>query len=190
LILVVLHSTERTILASISKMDEKYAKYKTFPPRAAGSPMRTHARRAGRFRPLLVLTLVVVCLYLYARPSSLLSPLPDTLSRLSNTLQASAPAQGSAAGSGAGANVALVPLEAHVMSKCADARDCLQKLILPAMVRVVDKVNFTLSFIGTPTENDGIACKHGPEECKSASSLAWAACSPGRHPAETQTCGN
>lgn len=146
-------------------MDEKYAKYKTFPPRSAGSPMRPHARRAGRFRPLLVLTLVVLCLYVYARPSSVLSPLPDISSRLSSTLQAAAPASGS----GADANAALVPLEAHIMSKCPDARDCLQKLVLPAMVRVVDKVNFTLSFIGTPTENDGVDCMHGPEECESAS---------------------
>lgn len=139
-------------------MDEKYAKYKTFPPRAAGSPMRPHARRVGRFRTLLVLTLVVLCLYVYAKPSSVLSPLPDISSRLSSTLQA--------AGSGAGANAALVPLEAHIMSKCPDAKDCLQKLVLPAMVRVFDKVNFTLSFIGTPTENDGVACMHGPEECE------------------------
>jgi hypothetical protein len=33
------------------------------------------------------------------------------------------------------------------------------------MMKVVDKVNFTLSYIGTPTENDGVDCKHGPEEC-------------------------
>lgn len=145
-------------------MDEKYAKYKTFPPRPAGSPARPHARRAGRFRPLLVLTLVVLCLYVYARPSSVLSPLPDISSRLSNTLQAATPG----AAPGADANAALVPLEAHIMSKCPDAKDCLQKLVLPAMVRVFDKVNFTLSFIGTPTENDGVACMHGPEECESA----------------------
>ncbi|POS75777.1 hypothetical protein DHEL01_v205828 [Diaporthe helianthi] len=142
-------------------MDEKYAKYKTFPPPAAGSPMRAHALRAGRFRPLLMLTLVVLCLYLYAKPSSALGPLPDMSPRLSNTLQVAMP--GSAPG--ADTNAALVPLEAHIMSKCPDARDCLQKLILPAMVRIVDKVNFTLSFIGTPTENDGIDCMHGPEEC-------------------------
>jgi len=43
----------------------------------------------------------------------------------------------------------LVPLEAHIMSKCPDARDCLQKLVLPTMQRVSEKVNFTLSFIGT-----------------------------------------
>lgn len=60
---------------------------------------------------------------------------------------------------------ALVPLEAHIMSKCPDARDCLMDLILPTMQRSLDKVNFTLSYIGTPTDNDGVACMHGPEEC-------------------------
>ncbi|KAF4631914.1 hypothetical protein G7Y89_g6219 [Cudoniella acicularis] len=59
----------------------------------------------------------------------------------------------------------LVPLEAHIMSKCPDAQDCLKMLVLPAMMQVVDKVNFTLSFIGTPTTNDGVNCMHGPEEC-------------------------
>lgn len=60
----------------------------------------------------------------------------------------------------------LVPLEAHIMSKCPDARDCLKELVLPAMMRVNNKVNFTLSYIGKPTDsNDGIACKHGPDEC-------------------------
>lgn len=44
---------------------------------------------------------------------------------------------------------ALVPLEAHIMSKCPDARDCLRDLILPTMQRTFDKVNFTLSYIGT-----------------------------------------
>ncbi|CCC13279.1 unnamed protein product [Sordaria macrospora k-hell] len=59
-----------------------------------------------------------------------------------------------------------VALEAHIMSKCPDARDCLRELVLPAMQRVYTKVNFTLSFIGTPTNSDdGVACKHGPEEC-------------------------
>lgn len=63
-------------------------------------------------------------------------------------------------------NHSLVPLEAHIMSKCPDARDCLQMLVLPAMIRVVDKVNFTLSYIGTPTDsNDGVDCKHGAAEC-------------------------
>ncbi|KAK1755824.1 hypothetical protein QBC47DRAFT_446184 [Echria macrotheca] len=60
---------------------------------------------------------------------------------------------------------AKVPLEAHIMSKCPDARDCLRELVLPAMQRTHDKVDFTLSFIGRPTDNDGVDCKHGPEEC-------------------------
>lgn len=38
-------------------------------------------------------------------------------------------------------------------------------MVLPVMQRVYDKVNFTLSFIGTPTDNDGVACMHGPAEC-------------------------
>lgn len=33
------------------------------------------------------------------------------------------------------------------------------------MQRVISKVNFTLSYIGTPTDNDGVECKHGPGEC-------------------------
>ena len=41
-----------------------------------------------------------------------------------------------------------VSLEAHVMSKCPDARDCLRDLIVPAMARTADLVNFRLSFIG------------------------------------------
>jgi hypothetical protein len=42
----------------------------------------------------------------------------------------------------------LVPLEAHIMSKCPDAKDCLEKLVVPAMVNVSDKVDFRLSYIG------------------------------------------
>lgn len=40
-----------------------------------------------------------------------------------------------------------IPLEAHIMSKCPDAKDCLQKLVLPAMEHISDKVEFKLSFI-------------------------------------------
>ncbi|POS86579.1 hypothetical protein EPUL_002245 [Erysiphe pulchra] len=59
----------------------------------------------------------------------------------------------------------LVPLEAHIMSKCPDAQDCLEMMIIPTMERISEKINFTLSYIGEPTENDGIHCMHGPEEC-------------------------
>lgn len=33
------------------------------------------------------------------------------------------------------------------------------------MERAASKVDFTLSFIGTPTQLDGVQCKHGPAEC-------------------------
>ncbi|KAG5923054.1 hypothetical protein E4U53_003610 [Claviceps sorghi] len=59
----------------------------------------------------------------------------------------------------------LVPLEAHIISKCPDTQDALRELILPAMQRVYDKVDFKLNFIGTPTADDGVECKHGPSEC-------------------------
>jgi len=41
-----------------------------------------------------------------------------------------------------------VALEAHIMSKCPDARDCLQQLVVPAMEQVSDKVDFRMSYIG------------------------------------------
>ncbi|EUC29778.1 hypothetical protein COCCADRAFT_105674 [Bipolaris zeicola 26-R-13] len=58
-----------------------------------------------------------------------------------------------------------VPLDVHIMSKCPDARDCLNKLVLPAMANVSDKVDFRLSMIGTLTEDDGVLCMHGQTEC-------------------------
>ncbi|RMZ90300.1 hypothetical protein DV736_g2470, partial [Chaetothyriales sp. CBS 134916] len=62
--------------------------------------------------------------------------------------------------------MARVPLEAHIMSKCPDAKACLNDLVVPAMVEVSDKVDFTLSYIGTVDPNsDEVACLHGPSEC-------------------------
>ncbi|KAI9679307.1 MAG: hypothetical protein M1817_005327 [Caeruleum heppii] len=59
-----------------------------------------------------------------------------------------------------------VPLEAHIMSKCPDAKECLHDLVLPAMIQIADKVDFTLSYIGQTTEHDdGVSCMHGPSEC-------------------------
>ena len=63
-------------------------------------------------------------------------------------------------------NATKIPLEAHVMSKCPDAKDCLTKLVVPAMEKVQDKVDFKLSFIGTvDNKSDAVKCKHGPAEC-------------------------
>lgn len=141
-------------------MDEKFAKYEK-----SGKPvhatMRPYPRPARRFRPMLIMTLVALCFYYYLRPLTPFGILPQVVTF--------APPQASRAQKAmATTSKALVPLEAHIMSKCPDARDCLRMLVLPTMQRVIDKVNFTLSYIGTPTENDGVDCKHGPEECTSA----------------------
>lgn len=42
---------------------------------------------------------------------------------------------------------ANIPLEVHIMSKCPDAQECLHDLVLPAMEKISDKVDFKLSFI-------------------------------------------
>ncbi|KAL5086060.1 hypothetical protein Trisim1_009687 [Trichoderma cf. simile WF8] len=59
----------------------------------------------------------------------------------------------------------LVPFEAHIISKCPDTRHALRNLILPVMQKIHDKVDFKLSYIGKPTANGGVDCKHGPSEC-------------------------
>ena len=48
----------------------------------------------------------------------------------------------------------VVPLEAHVMSKCPDAKICLEELVVPAMEQVVDLVDFRLSYIGSVDANE------------------------------------
>lgn len=51
-----------------------------------------------------------------------------------------------------------IPLEAHIMSKCPDAKDCLQKLVLPAMEKISDKVDFKLSFIARQASRSSAYC--------------------------------
>ncbi|MCJ1341493.1 hypothetical protein MMC09_006789 [Bachmanniomyces sp. S44760] len=71
-----------------------------------------------------------------------------------------------AAGLEEATNEKKIPLEAHIMSKCPDAKDCLRDLIVPAMERIVDKVNFRLSFIGEIDSSDSsVHCRHGQTEC-------------------------
>ncbi|KAI3323438.1 hypothetical protein HD806DRAFT_522613 [Xylariaceae sp. AK1471] len=127
--------------------------------------VRNRTRR--RYRPFLLLLLIAITVYgVYAfdlfsyYASAPPTPQPDVVfisdsSNVSDTVEHSVPAQ----------TRELVPLEAHIISKCPDTRDCLRELLLPAMIRVHDKVNFTLTYIGIPTENDGVECKHGPGEC-------------------------
>ncbi|KAK3688075.1 hypothetical protein B0T22DRAFT_479351 [Podospora appendiculata] len=131
-------------------MDEKRARSMS-PLRSGGCPSR-------RSRSLLAVMLLGLGLLAYCNVHQLSHIATDRWqcageeSSLSwaaelNTITASKPVA-----------VPRVPLEAHIMSKCPDAKDCLRQLVLPAMQRVHDKVDFTLSFIGTPTDNDGVAC--------------------------------
>lgn len=42
-----------------------------------------------------------------------------------------------------------VKLEVHIMSKCPDAKDCLEKLVFPALDELgPEVVDFKMSFIG------------------------------------------
>ncbi len=59
----------------------------------------------------------------------------------------------------------LVPLEAHIMSKCPDAKTCLQDLVVPTMEKIASKVDFRLSYIGKVDESDTVHCMHGSTEC-------------------------
>jgi hypothetical protein len=64
-----------------------------------------------------------------------------------------------------------------VMFVADELQDCLRNMVIPAMQRVQDKVNFTLSFIGKPTKNDGVECMHGPNECASCQLTHPSCCS-------------
>ncbi|OJD14334.1 hypothetical protein AJ78_05299 [Emergomyces pasteurianus Ep9510] len=85
-------------------------------------------------------------------------------------------------------NSHLVPLEAHIMSKCPDAQYCLEELIVPAMVQVHDKVDFRLSFIGSVSNSSSdVSCMHGPDECVGDMLILCAANLPFPPGAKTQS---
>lgn len=155
-------------------MDEKLGyRYDDKFGKPAHATMKPYSRPPRRFRPLLILTLVVLGFYYYVRPFTPFAAVPD--------IAMLAPKQAALAEKPIIDTSALVPFEAHIMSKCPDAKDCLRTMVLPAMQRVYDKVNFTLSYIGTPTANDGVDCKHGPEECMASraslpSRILWMRC--------------
>jgi hypothetical protein len=105
-----------------------------------------------RARPLALITLLFVFALTFWRwPSSTPATWATNLSHLDNIPSTT--------------EKRLVPLEAHIISKCPDTRDAFRELLLPVMQQVSDKVNFTLSYIGSLTDDDGVECKHGPSEC-------------------------
>ncbi|KAK3190468.1 hypothetical protein K4F52_003489 [Lecanicillium sp. MT-2017a] len=112
--------------------------------------MTTPVRRR---RSRLLVPTVILFLLGYCYLTSFRMPLRVSLDQLSSSTPPTAGSNG------------LVPLEAHIISKCPDTRDALRKLILPAMQVIHEKVDFKLTYIGTPTGDDGVECMHGPSEC-------------------------
>ena len=158
-------------------MDEKLALHRLPPPQSR-HPVRRH-----RVLPFVLLSALAFLYYLAARPSvaelarSKLMAGGDAhvqtkeVSTQEQEIFANIPFEQPARGKTATelqetAGTAPVDLEAHIMSQCPDAQDCLQQLIIPAMEEVAPLVNFTLSFIGSiDTDGESVQCKHGPMEC-------------------------
>lgn len=89
--------------------------------------------------------------YLLVKPPHFRVLAPCHLSKLSSSEEYSTGQEKQPHGSNLSdlhaAEPSKIPLEAHIMSKCPDARSCLKELILPTMEQVSDKVDFQLSFI-------------------------------------------
>ncbi|KAL9126650.1 MAG: hypothetical protein Q9217_004326 [Psora testacea] len=119
---------------------------------ARKDPLKARSRRVLRNYLFLILSLFFILLYAIPRVLQLLRPSDAPFERDQTVVTVSNA-------------TSRVPLEAHIMSKCPDARDCLRDLVVPAMEQVADKVDFKLSYIGSLTEDNTIHCKHGPTEC-------------------------
>ncbi|KAH7328134.1 hypothetical protein B0I35DRAFT_472879 [Stachybotrys elegans] len=118
-------------------------------------PAMTNPRAVRRARPLAIITLLLVVAFTLFRYQTAHE---SRIHGFNELLHSSSSPPSS--------NSKLVPLEAHIISKCPDTRDALRELILPVMQKVHDKVDFKLSYIGKPTDDDdGVECKHGPSEC-------------------------
>lgn len=122
-------------LSRVAIMDEKRASA----PRTSRSPsfLRRHNSRSRRLIPfamLIALTFLYLTQMFPSRERSK-SWLPESRSPINE-------------GTARTINSSKIPLEAHIMSKCPDARDCLRDMVVPTMVEVADLVDFKLSFIG------------------------------------------
>lgn len=101
-------------------------------------------------RRLLLSVCLVIGLYVFTRPSSLECAWPvDLPASVANHMPVLyQPRQfRKCTTAKSEKNPKRIPLEAHIMSKCPDAQECLQDLVLPAMEQISDKVDFRLSFI-------------------------------------------
>ena len=142
-----------------NNMENYYSRKSPLPTYHTKYDLPPASRTQGRSRRAILLyalaTSFAFLILIYAEPFVFISnfPQPDPgypapPASLSNTNQSN-----------------LVPLEAHIMSKCPDAKTCLQDLVVPAMEQIAKKVDFQLSYIGKVDEKDTIHCMHGSTEC-------------------------
>ncbi len=99
--------------------------------------VRDHYRQRSHNRMILLFAVLITALHLfvYLLFTQILDLGPLQVQDVVQTSTAHSPVR--------------VPLEAHIMSKCPDSKDCLEYLVVPAMEKVYDKVDFKLSYIGT-----------------------------------------
>ena len=127
------------------------------------SPTNARTRRSVVIYISLICGLVLGVLYVVPSASTYFYTQQEL--PLVNAKEPYGPTSSATTSTNSSSNSTKIPLEAHIMSKCPDARDCLRDLVVPAMERVVDKVNFTLSSIGKVDGDDNIQCMHGQTEC-------------------------
>ncbi|EER24529.1 hypothetical protein D8B26_005140 [Coccidioides posadasii str. Silveira] len=132
--------------------------------RPTAAMQRREPWRVSRFlRNTILATCLCLAIYCFSHQSHLLTR-PSAI--MKDRTQSPISNVGDNAGQDPNPSSKKVPLEAHIMSKCPDAKNCFLDLIVPAMVKVHDKVDFKLSFIGNVSESSSdVSCKHGPSEC-------------------------
>ena len=144
-------------------MDDKsrypYLGYPATPPpyerhhRSSSPRQKLSSVYRDRFlRRLALLAACLTSLWLFSRHC--LFPVPESLVRYHDLDVAAAvikeeQVQSTLGPEGTIHDTKKVPLEAHIMSKCPDAKRCLQDMVVPAMANVSDKVDFQLSYIGS-----------------------------------------
>ena len=168
-------SKSRSIYAMYPTVDEKIMLEKRYGRR---TPLPIHNRHRSpsnaRTRRSIIIYIALICglflgvIYVVPSLSQYFYPQPEL--PVVNILPVVNPHEpygtpSSSSSTTPSSNTTKVPLEAHIMSKCPDARDCLRDLVVPAMERVVDAVDFKLSYIGKVDDDDNIQCMHGQTEC-------------------------
>ncbi|PGH07011.1 hypothetical protein GX51_02051 [Blastomyces parvus] len=139
--------------------------------RAGELAPRSSSRRTiyRLFRRSLILSCISLIIFVLIRGIHVPSEYIDKFKQANvghQTAESASPLRGNNYNGAPAAVNGRVPLEAHIMSKCPDAKYCIEELIVPAMAQVHDKVDFRLSFIGSVSnKSSDVSCMHGPGEC-------------------------